>query len=248
MGPDQPKTLLCMTNLATVLGYQGRYDESERLFRETIEIYLQVLGRDHPRTLLCMYTLGWMYGRQGRHEEAEALYRETLEIRRRVLGQDHPDTLRSLNDLVVSYEATGKTEEARLLVAELLSLRRAAAEASEADARTKNTYAWAILTCEPADLQDPEDALEFAREANELTRFENPSYLDTLALAYHRTGQTATAIETQRKAISLLPDRKRDRYKLSPPEISGTAPRSSNLYLSLFLITTRGSQQLTPTL
>ena len=63
-----------------------------------------------------------------------------------------------------------------------------------------------MLTCEPADLQDPEEALKFAVKANELTRFGNTSYLDTLALAYHRTGHNAEAIHMQKKAIALLPE------------------------------------------
>ncbi len=33
----------------------------------------------------------------------------------------------------------------------------------------------------------------------------NPAYLDTLALAQHLTGDTAVAIETQKKALLLLP-------------------------------------------
>ena len=32
------------------------------------------------------------------------------------------------------------------------------------------------------------------------------SYLDTLALARHATGDVAAAVETQRRAISLMPD------------------------------------------
>ena len=43
-----------------------------------------------------------------------------------------------------------------------------------------------------------------ALEANERTDDEWPSYLDTLSLAYHRTGDTERAIENQKKAISLL--------------------------------------------
>ena len=55
--------------------------------------------------------------------------------------------------------------------------------------------------------QDPtHSALQFAIDANKLTGFENPSYLDTLSLAYHLTGDTAKAIENQKKAISLLPE------------------------------------------
>ncbi len=38
-----------------------------------------------------------------------------------------------------------------------------------------------------------------------MTNHVNPPILDTLALAQHLTGDTAAAIETERKALSLLP-------------------------------------------
>ena len=38
-----------------------------------------------------------------------------------------------------------------------------------------------------------------------MTGHEDSSLLDTLALAYHLTGETAQAIEVQQRAISLLP-------------------------------------------
>ena len=153
-----------------------------------------------------MNSLANVYDNQGRYEEAEVMCRQTLETRRRVLGENHPDTLWSMNDLVNVYKATAEVDKARPLVAELLFTRKKASERSGANAKTKNSYAWLALTCEPADLRDPESALRFAFEANELTRFENPSYLDTLALAYNMTGNSAKAIETQKRALALLPE------------------------------------------
>jgi cytochrome c-type biogenesis protein CcmH/NrfG len=61
------------------------------------------------------------------------------------------------------------------------------------------------LTCEPADLRDPEAALRLAGDACARTDNANPGYLDTLALAQHLTGDTSSAIETEKKALSLLP-------------------------------------------
>ena len=40
----------------------------------------------------------------------------------------------------------------------------------------------------------------------DLTNHENPGFLDTLSLAYHLTGDTAQAVENQKKVISLLPE------------------------------------------
>ena len=40
----------------------------------------------------------------------------------------------------------------------------------------------------------------------EKTGYQDYSYLDTLSLAYHLTGDSAQAIENQKKAIALLPE------------------------------------------
>ena len=71
--------------------------------------------------------------------------------------------------------------------------------------------AWNLLTCEPADLRDPRAALRLARDACAMTDDADPAYLDTLALAQHLTGDTPAAIETEKKALSLLPPDASDR-------------------------------------
>jgi len=70
-----------------------------------------------------------------------------------------------------------------------------------------NALAWGLLTCEDKKLRDPAEALKLAKKANGMTGHKNPGFLDTLALAYFENKRTKEAIETQRKAISLLPKR-----------------------------------------
>jgi tetratricopeptide (TPR) repeat protein len=79
-----------------------------------------------------------------------------------------------------------------------------AARSDGANALHLNFAAWHLLTTPMKELRDPALALEFALKANELSRYEAPAQLDTLALAYHRTGETGRAIELQKKALSLL--------------------------------------------
>jgi tetratricopeptide (TPR) repeat protein len=52
--------------------------------------------------------------------------------------------------------------------------------------------------------QNPSRALAFALRANQLSQFQNPLELDTLAWAYFRTGDAPAAIQTMEKAIGLL--------------------------------------------
>ena len=56
----------------------------------------------------------------------------------------------------------------------------------------------------PEELWNPQEALRFAQLANRRTGSKNRMDLATLALAYHRAGQTDKAIETQRQALSQM--------------------------------------------
>ena len=130
-----------------------------------------------------------------------------------------------MNNLAKLYAKQGRSDEARPLVRELLDLRRKRAERAGASADEKNEYAWELLTCEPADLRDPEAALPLALKANDATDHRNPMYLDTLSLAYHLTGDTAKAVENQKKAISLLPaDADRGEYEAALARFEAALP------------------------
>jgi tetratricopeptide (TPR) repeat protein len=207
LGQDHPDTLTSMHNLANAYSSQGRHDEAEKLCRETLEIRRRVLGQDHPDTLFSMHDLANTYYRQGRYDEAEKLHRETLEILQRVLGQDHPDTLWSMYNLANAYYSQGRYDEAEKLHRETLEIRRRVLGQDHPDTLfSMNSLAWLLLTHEPAGSRDPRTALQLALEVAERTGHKNLNYLDTLSLAYHLTGETAKAIENQKKAIALLPE------------------------------------------
>jgi hypothetical protein len=96
-------------------------------------------------------------------------------------------------------------ENARASAAALITRRKRVAEAPDATPRALNNYPWTLLTCEPEDLRDPQTALPVAKRAVAMTEEKNFNNLDTLALAYFMTGDAAKAVETQERAVSLLP-------------------------------------------
>ena len=65
---------------------EGRYDEAESMYQETLETRRRTLGAEHPDTLTSLNNLAASYYSQGRYDKAESMFRETLEIRRRTLG------------------------------------------------------------------------------------------------------------------------------------------------------------------
>ena len=80
-----------MNNLADLYWNQGRYDEAEPLYLETLETRKRVLGDDHPDTLNSMNNLANLY--QISRAATPRPSRSTskcLETQKRVLGDDHP--------------------------------------------------------------------------------------------------------------------------------------------------------------
>jgi serine/threonine protein kinase/tetratricopeptide (TPR) repeat protein len=207
LGDEHPQTLNLMNDLGWLYNELGRADEAEGLHVEALETRRRVLGEDHPQTLWSKYNLAWVRELQGRTDEAERLFRETLETRRRLLGKEHADTLWSKDRLARIYDQQGRHDEAERLHREALEGRRRTLGDSNPDTiRSMNSLAWLLLTREPPAARDPQGALAMALEASERTDFSDPDYLDTLALAYHLTGDAEKAVETQNMAIWLVPE------------------------------------------
>jgi len=68
-----------------------------------------------------------------------------------------------------------------------------------------NQMSWFILTSDRVPERDVKVAYQAARLACEKTDWEEPSILDTYALAAFENGKVEKAVEMQRKAIKLLP-------------------------------------------
>jgi tetratricopeptide (TPR) repeat protein len=64
-----------------------------------------------------------------------------------------------------------------------------------------NSYAWIRATSSTPKVLDGSAALKYAISACQLTHWENPNYLDTLAAAYAANGQFGEAVKWQKEAI-----------------------------------------------
>jgi len=210
LGEEHPVTLSNMANLANLLEGQGLNDEAETISLQVLETSERVLGTEHRQTLGAITNLGLLYNSMERFEDAVKMLEVSLPIKRRVLGLNHPWTGIAMRGLVTAYLALGLAEEALPLQRELLGFRVAPAETEDATASVLNGAAWALLTIENESLRDPERALGFAQRACAIPEQEGQapawSLLDTLALAQHRTGDTAAAVETQKRALALMPE------------------------------------------
>lgn len=111
----------------------------------------------------------------------------------------------TLREFSQRLAAAGDKERAHQAAGEAVRLLARTAEKPGAGAMEWNEYADALLKIGWPDLAQPARALGLAQEAVSATRRKNPFFLDTLAWAYFRTGDSAKAAETEREALRLLP-------------------------------------------
>jgi serine/threonine protein kinase/tetratricopeptide (TPR) repeat protein len=203
LGEEHPETLRSQTNLALVQQAQGRHDEAELLLRHVLDRQRRVLGPQHSEVTRTLNALALVLESRGKFAAAETLYRESWETDQRILGADHPHTQLAMNNLLRVLQTQGKSEAMRPLVELRLARLRAEGAAPDAGVMALNTYAWELLTCQPPDLRDPEQALQVARRAAVLDGERDAGVLETLALAQRQANDLAGAIDTQRRAIEV---------------------------------------------
>ncbi len=78
-GPEHPKTLSAMHNLATSYDEAGGRSEALKLREEALALHRKASGLEHPATLRAMTTLTDSYGALGRGREAVAILEKTVE-------------------------------------------------------------------------------------------------------------------------------------------------------------------------
>jgi len=208
--PNAAGVLKDINDLGILLRNQGHLTEAEPLLRRAMEGNVDLLGPRDPQTLASITNLGLLCNDAHRFGEARDLLERSVPAKREILGIGHPWTRTAMDGLATAYSGLGRSEDAILIRRELLDLSLSSAERPDATAGTLNSAAWELLTIGRAELRDPARAVSLAERACALEQASGSRdlwiYLDTLALAQHMSGDTASAAETQRRAVSLMPE------------------------------------------
>jgi nucleoside phosphorylase/tetratricopeptide (TPR) repeat protein len=122
LGPEDRRTLICVTDLGILLGSRGNFQEAKNMLQYALEKTEITLGPRHIYFLSTMDGLAFVYGLEGNHQQAEQLHRHNWESSRLLRGPRHPQTLLNLVNLAVSMEKQGRYAEAERTLLEVLQL------------------------------------------------------------------------------------------------------------------------------
>jgi tetratricopeptide (TPR) repeat protein len=105
---------------AMALYSDGRYNEAEEYFQESIKSRSRLLGNEHPSTLTSMANLALTVLNQGRLKEAKELEVQVIETSKRALREEHPSTLASMGNLASTFLNQGRWKEAEELLVQVV--------------------------------------------------------------------------------------------------------------------------------
>jgi tetratricopeptide (TPR) repeat protein len=176
----EPENSAARLQLGVLRGRQGKYDEAVAAFSE-------VLRRD-PSNLAAHNNLGNVLTLQGKQEEAVKQFEQAVRI--------NPAHASTHNNLALAYKKLGRTGEAIAEYREAIRLNPNQTEAI-------NNLAWTLATDPNPQFRNGAEAVQLATRVCELTRYQHPLPLATVAAAYAEIGRFNEAVSFAEQALQL---------------------------------------------
>jgi serine/threonine protein kinase len=189
-------------NLAASLHSQGRYSESEALYREGIESASNGLAEDRQRSARTLLRLAEVVNDQGNPKEAERFFREALAAYRADFPADDPNIAHALITFALFLRAHYRFDEAETHFREAYEIRCHAVPVDHRAAGESATHLANVLIT----LRRYEEAEEVARKAISEHRAAMPIDFIAVALAQLELGRDLIALrrfpEAEREVLS----------------------------------------------
>jgi tetratricopeptide (TPR) repeat protein len=167
-------------NLASALAEQGRVQEAKVHFLEALRI--------RPNDCFAFYNLGILLATQNQFAEAAPYLKNAVDL--------EPQLADVYGKLGYRLASEGK-------LAAAISYYKEWVKRQPDQPMALNDLAWTLATVPDPNLRNGKEAVHLAQKACDLTRYEQPSLIGTLAAAYAEAGSFPEAVKAAEKAIAL---------------------------------------------
>jgi CHAT domain-containing protein/Tfp pilus assembly protein PilF len=215
-----------LNNLAELYRTQGRYEEAQPLYQQSLTIRREQLGERHPDVANSLNNLALLYYAQGRYGDAEPLHLQALDIRREQLGERHPDVATSLNNLAGLYYAQGRYGDAEPLFQQVLAIwREQLGERHPRVASSLNNLAELYRAQGRDEEAEPllQQALTIYREQLGEHHPSVANSLNNLALLYRAQGRDEEAEPLLQQALTIYREQLGERHPLVATNLNNLA-------------------------
>ena len=222
LGPEHPRTLAALSDLAGAYGEMGRVLEAEELFRATLNAQSRILGVDHIDSLRTMNGLAYLFKMNRRWEESADLFTTALTGVRALHGDDHYETTTTASLLASVYLDLRRLDEAGALLDKLLPRLR------ELD--PERIMALYNRACVHALLEEREPALEMFRRATD-AGFGTLFYTDPNIAPLH--GDDEFIRIARKRAIREVMNLEEQKYRALLFELDGRVDEAEEALLAI---------------
>jgi serine/threonine protein kinase/tetratricopeptide (TPR) repeat protein len=203
-------------NSGEALAARGSKSDALVRLQRALSIYeeLASISAQSParrRVLAVLNEIGDVLTDTGKKQEAVESYSRALKLNQTLMAED-PKNVQYRQDLGITLQrlaevlvAAHRMSEARQMTDRALKLLRPIVDGPGMSFDETHQICWILLTTPFKELQDPAVAKQYAEKLVSSTQAKDPAILDLLARSYFGTGDSARAVETETKAISLLP-------------------------------------------
>jgi len=119
-GKQHSDTALTLNRFGIILKNQGRYEESEAMYRQALEGYGKMLDMENDLVRSINFNLGNVLCMRQEHAEAETILRQVLEVYIQKYGPEHRKTLDTFTALGIVLYERGNLEEAEAMTIQAL--------------------------------------------------------------------------------------------------------------------------------
>jgi len=175
-----PNYVEARNNLGSALLQEGKVDEAIAQFQKVLQI--------NPDSMEAHGNLGNVLLQEGKVDEAIAQYQMALQI--------SPNNPNLYNNLGNALSRQGQFEQASAHY-------QAAIKLEPNNPSFLNNLAWLLATCPEARVRNGQQAVQLAEQACQLTDYEKPQLIFTLAAAYAEAGRFEDAVAASGEAHKL---------------------------------------------